>query len=254
MLWYKSWLETRWRFLIGMAVLICSAAGTVLTYPQVMKLMPLVPRVDVSGELGRRIKEAVDLSREYRGYIWSQWFRQNLVQMWTVFAVLLGTGGLLSRTSGGSPLYTLSLPISRTRVIGIRAATGLVELLALALAPSLVIPLLSPAVGASYSFGDALVHAACLFVAGTAFFSVAFVLSTIFHDLWRPLLLALAVAAMFALYEQVFHDTSRGLFTLMTGEKYFRTGRLPWAGLIISAAASTAMIYGAVLNIAHQDF
>ena len=29
MLWYKAWLETRWRFLIGLAVLVCSAVAAV---------------------------------------------------------------------------------------------------------------------------------------------------------------------------------------------------------------------------------
>ncbi len=46
MLWYKSWLETRWRFIIGLVVLMCSAAGTVLAYPKVIKLMPLVPTIE----------------------------------------------------------------------------------------------------------------------------------------------------------------------------------------------------------------
>jgi hypothetical protein len=32
MLWYKSWMETRWRFLIGLAVLMLSAASTVLVF------------------------------------------------------------------------------------------------------------------------------------------------------------------------------------------------------------------------------
>jgi hypothetical protein len=38
----------------------------------------------------------VDLSREYRGFVWVQGFRQNLAQMGTLFAVLLGTGGVVS--------------------------------------------------------------------------------------------------------------------------------------------------------------
>ena len=31
MLLYKSWLDTRWRFLIGLAVLVVAACGTVLS-------------------------------------------------------------------------------------------------------------------------------------------------------------------------------------------------------------------------------
>ena len=138
MLWYKSWLETRWRFLIGLALLmLLRLRHRARRIPKCMKLLPLAPRVDLSGELGRRIAEAVELSRSYRGYVWSQWFRQNMPQMWTLFAVLLGTGGLLSQASGGGALFTLSLPVSRNRLLGVRAATGLAELLVLALVPSL---------------------------------------------------------------------------------------------------------------------
>jgi hypothetical protein len=255
MLWYKSWLETRWRFLIGLALLVLSAAGVVLAYPEVVKLMPLARTIDTSGEIGRRIREAVELQRDYRGYVWSQWFRQNLMQMWTLFAVLLGTGGLLSQTSGGAALFTLSLPASRNRLLGVRAATGFAELLVLAFVPSLLIPLLSPAVGQSYGIGDVFVHGACLFIAGAAFFSLAFLLSTVFSDLWRPLLIAGSVAVVLALCETVVRDLSRyGIFRVMSAEVYFRGGGLPWPGLLASAAVSVAMLYAATRNIARQDF
>ncbi len=144
MLWYKSWLETRWRFAIGLAILILSAVGTVLAYPRVVKLLPLVPSVVDSGEVGRRLLEIAALSRTYRGYVWAQWLRQNMTQMLALFAALLGTGGLLSQSSGGGAFFTLSLPVSRDRLLGVRAATGLAELFALAFIPSLVLPLLSP--------------------------------------------------------------------------------------------------------------
>ena len=45
MLWYKSWLETRWRFLIGLALLMLSACGTVLAYPAVQELLPLAAQI-----------------------------------------------------------------------------------------------------------------------------------------------------------------------------------------------------------------
>ena len=51
MLWYKSWLETRWRFLIGLALLMLSAGGTVLAYPQVVEAA-------AAGADGRRRRRA----------------------------------------------------------------------------------------------------------------------------------------------------------------------------------------------------
>jgi len=253
MLWYKSWLETRWRFLIGLVLMLCSAAGVVLLYPQVMRLMPMAKSIDVSGEIGRRIHEAVELQHTYRGYIWSQWFRQNLSQLATLFAVLLGTGGLLAQRSGGAALYTLSMPVSRTRLLTVRAATGLGELFVLALVPALLIPMLSPAVGESYSVVSTLVHVVCVFIACSVFYSFAFLLSTVFADVWRPLLVALALALVLSAFEQLFRP-SIGLFRVMSAESYFRSGQLPWLGLLACVAASIVMQYAAATNIARRDF
>jgi hypothetical protein len=255
MLWYKSWLETRSRFLIGLVLLTCSAAGVVMFYPRMQSLLPMVNTVDVGGELGRRIKEGAELARSYRGYVWSQWLRQSMSNMLTLFAVLLATGGLLSQASRGGAVFTLSLPVSRDRVVGIRAATGLAELLVLAVVPVLLLPVLSPAVGETYGLGDALVHGACLFIAGGVVFSLTFLLGTVFSDVWRPVLIAIGAAAMVGLCEPFFPALSRyGLFAIMSGELYFRGGGLPWLGLLVSAAASAAMLYAAARNIGRQDF
>ena len=127
MLWYKAWLETRWRFLIGLALLSLSAAGTVMTYSYVVKVIAQVPQRDLDGPLGSQIAEAIELSRSYRGHVWRQAFFQNLPQMLALFAALLGTGGLLHQANGGGALFTLSLPVTRERLAGVRAATALLE-------------------------------------------------------------------------------------------------------------------------------
>jgi hypothetical protein len=255
MLWYKSWLETRSRFLIGLALVTLSAAGAVFAYPRLVGLLPLVPNIEVSGELGRRIRESADLMRDYRGYVWSQWLRQSMTNLLSLFALLLGTGGLLSQAPGGGALFTLSLPVSRNQLLGTRAATGLAELAALAFVPALLIPLLSPGVGQTYGIADALVHGLCLFIAGTVVFSLAFLLSTVFSDVWRPALIAGGAAAVLGLAEPFFPDLSRySLFGIMNGELYFRGGGLPWLGLLASAAVSAAMLFTATKNIARRDF
>src|SRR4051812_10718501 len=165
MLWYKSWLETRWRFVIGLAILMMSVIGTVFAYPRVEKLLPMVPALDDGSLVGQRLRAIADLSRTYGGYIWAQWARQNMVQMLSLFAALLGAGGLLSQGAGGGGLFTLSLPVSRDRLFGVRAATGLSELAVLAIVPSLLLPVLSPAVGQSFGIGAALAHGVCAFLA-----------------------------------------------------------------------------------------
>ena len=208
-----------------------------------------------NGVINQQIKEAVQLASEYRGYVWLQWFRQNLPQTWTIFAALLGAGGLLAQTSGGGALFTLSLPVSRARLLGVRAATGLTELFLMAIVPALLIPAVSPLIGQTYSVTDAVVHSLCLFIAGTVFFNLAFLMSTVFTDVWRPALIAIVFALVLSFAEQVSPDVSRyGIFRVMTAQTYFRTGELPWAGLLATAGASAALCYAAVLNISRRDF
>jgi hypothetical protein len=253
MLWYKAWLETRLRLLIALALLAMSVAGIVFAYPRVHALLPLVP-AEGGGDLGRRIRDAAELARDFHSYVWSQWFQQNARQLWTVLAIVLGTGGLVTHGSRGA-LFTLSMPVSRRRLLAVRAAAGLGELLAAALVAALLLPVFAPAVGEQYPVGDAAVHAICLFAAGAVFFSLALLLSTSFDDLWRPLLIVLAVAAVDAMCEQVFRGLAPySVFTVMSGDVYFRTGRLPWLGIVASLGASAAICSVAAVNLARRDF
>jgi hypothetical protein len=250
MTWYKAWLDTRWRFLIGLVVLAISACSLVLGYDDVLALLPLAP-ANAAGELGRRISEAAELARDYRGYVWSQWFRQNLVETWTIFAALLGAGSVLA---GRGAVFTLSLPVRRTDWLTARAAVGLSQLLVLAVVPSLVIPALSPAVGQRYAITEAVMHGLFVFTGGAVFFSLACLLSTIFAGVWRPLLIVLAVAFTLAAIEQVAGGSWFGVFRLMSGESYFRGGAIAVAGLVTMAATAMALLYAAKVNLARQDF
>ena len=254
MLWYKAFLDTRGRFLIGLALLPCAAMFMVLTYPQVVDLMPAAGGINASGALGQQINEAIALSRDYRGYVWSQWFRQTTTSTSALFAALLGTGGLVASASGGA-LFMLSLPATRMRLMAARAGSGLAQWLVLALVSSLAIPLFSPAVGESYSVIAALVHGVCLFAGGAMIYSLALLLSTVFGDLWRPWLITLAIAMPIAFAEQIAQASSAiGLSPVMSGEQFFRTGHLPWAGLAFAFATSTALLYLAALNFERRDF
>ncbi len=255
MLWYKTWLETRSRFLIGLVVLMFSAGSTVWIYPQLSQLLPALPEVELNGPIGRQVRESLELSRTYEGYVWLQWFVNNMPKTWALFAILLGAGGLLSQSTRGGAMFTLSLPVSRERLLDVRAGAVLAELLVLAIVPSLLVVLLSPAVGQSYSLGDALVYSLCMFIAGTVLFSLTFLLSTVFTDLWRPPLIVVAVATCVSFMEQAVQGLSRySLFGVMSAESYFRDGAVPWAGLAITASSSLAMLYLARINVARHDF
>ena len=89
MLWYKAWLDTRWRFLTGLALLVMLAAGTVYGYRFVEELLPLSRQVEAAAATSPLIRRALEIQREYRGYVWWQAFRQNLPYRFSTAALLL---------------------------------------------------------------------------------------------------------------------------------------------------------------------
>jgi hypothetical protein len=254
MLWYKAWLDTRWRFLIGLALLVVAACGIVYSYLQVHELLRAFetpPLANGSGP-GQRILADMENYRTYEGYVWSQWFDQNFSMLSTLCAALLGSGSALSG-SGRGLLFSLALPVSRRSWVGARAALGIAQLLVLTIVPSLAIVLLSPVIGQTYAAGDALVHGFCMFVGASVFFGVAALLSTVFNDVWRPLLLTCALAFAIGIGELVL-PSQYGLFDVMSAATYFRGGSLPWLGVIVSAAATAGLLYAAAANVERRDF
>jgi hypothetical protein len=248
MLRYKSWIDTRSRFLLGLGILLVFACGTAMSFQFVQKLTASVEGLALQPEL----QESLELIRTFPGYAWSQWFSGNFPALLTFFAALLGSGNPLVK-SGSGALFSLALPVSRGRWIFARAETGLAELFVLALAPALVIAALAPLVDGQLAVIDAVVYGLCAFVVASLFFAVAVFLSTLFNDVWRPLLLTCFVAIALAAAGTALPET-QGLFEAMAGQSYFYDGVLPWFPLLLSGAGAAALIYAAAANVARRDF
>jgi ABC-type transport system involved in multi-copper enzyme maturation permease subunit len=255
MLWHKAWLETRWRFIAGLLLLTVMSGATVYEYVVTQRMMPLAESaLSEAGNspLGAALRDALAVQREFRGFIWYNTFRDNLTTMGVLFAVLLGCGGLMAEAKKGSALFTLSLPVTRRQLLGARVGAGLAQCFVLAMIPPLVIPLLAPAIGQQFSVVDALAHGLCLFIVGALFFSLASFLSTLFGDIWRPLMIAVFIACVAAVAQ--FAAPELGLFKVMSGESYFRNGTLPWMGFVTTAVLTSALLYGAAETLERRDF
>jgi ABC-2 type transport system permease protein len=172
--------------------------------------------------------------------------------MGVFFAVLLGCGGLLSESSKGSALFTLSMPVTRRQLLGTKTGLGLAQLFAISIVPPLAISILAPTIGQRFSVIDALAHGLCIFAVATMFFSLASFLSTLFADTWRPMLIAIGIACAAAVASFVVPQLS--IFSVMNGESYFRTGTLPWMGMLTSAVLATALLYSAAETLERRDF
>ena len=254
MLWYKSWIDTRWRFLIALGLLLVFACGAVVSYSRVQELALAVSPATLGGndELRAELQAQLEIMKTFRGYVWSQWFLENFPTLLTIFAALLGSGSPLVRAGSGA-LFSLALPVSRGRWIGTRAGMGLTELFLLALVPSVAIAALAPLVGQQFSLGDGFVYGACEFIGASVFFAIAVFLSTLFNDVWRPLLLTCLAAIAVGMVGYVLPE-GHGVFAAMAGGSYFADGSLPWIDLFLCAVAAAALVYAAAANVQRRDF
>lgn len=158
MLLYKAWRESRLGFLlsIGAIVMFCTAFG-------------LSPRPDLNPQH----------PHTYTWFLYNATYGGPLRNIFLVLTLLLGLGGFLRERSCGTLVYTLALPVRRSRFIAARATVGFAELSALAFVPTLLLPNLAVWTGHSYpSLLQALTFAVLWIGCGTVFFAFGLLVST----------------------------------------------------------------------------
>ena len=122
MLWYKAWLETRWRFLLCLGGLVFCCGFFVLA--------------NGTGDDFHRLPPFAFTPREARELLFRT--HQGLVALFPIAAILLGMGGLLREKAVGVSSLTLALPVSRKRLVISRVGVGVLETACLGAAPWLV--------------------------------------------------------------------------------------------------------------------
>jgi ABC-2 type transport system permease protein len=158
MLAYKAWRESAARFGVGASALLWIGLVFVVLQP---------------GRVG------VNASDTYVPFVRHAIYEGFVREMFIIFAMVLGFGGLVQERVRGTVGFTLALPVSRTRLVSVRAAVGLFEVIGLAHLPALVLVCVSPLVHELYPLGEAMRFSALWSGAGMVIFAMAFVLSTV---------------------------------------------------------------------------
>ena len=162
MLWYKAWRESRVRFIlsVGVWVILC---------------ISLMSRA----RTGFPPPERPDLP--FSAWVWANIYGNMNPTIFIILVMILGLGGLQRERSTGTAAFTLSLPVSRLRLLAVRAAMGLAQTLILAFAPALLIPTLSPLIAhQSYAETQALQFGVLFLAWGSVAYSIGFLWSNLF--------------------------------------------------------------------------
>ena len=159
---YKSWLETRSRFLWGSVLVLGTVSNSVFQGPKVM----------------RAVRQQLPwLPMPFPRYLWETVYQGSLLATWIAFVVLLGLGGLRREVSTGVSAFTLSLPVRRSKFLQAQAVMGLAEALVMGFLPALLVPALSLLIGQTFAIDQAICYAVLLVGAGLVFYGWTVLLS-----------------------------------------------------------------------------
>jgi len=255
MLWKKGWWETRWLFLIGL-IAIFLGYGLAFGWGD-YDAAHWAARLQRSVSLSESERQALN---NYQGQTWALWYKLLLNFIWADFAVVMGAVCLMTAcpwipSQGAAGLFTLSLPVSRRKVLLSQAAVGFGEMFLFALIPSLLLPVIARFHGQWFSWGDTLIYTLLMIFGGAIFFFFAFLLTMILGNWFTAFVFGEAV--VFALYLPFFQSLGMrpwwNILGVMAGESYFYHGRIPWPGLLTGLILSAVFMFAAIRIYERRD-
>ncbi|MDQ2712603.1 MAG: hypothetical protein M3Y24_10305 [Acidobacteriota bacterium] len=226
----KAWLETRWRFTyaLGLAALALAMAAS-------------------GGGLG---------STENAG-------RLTLVLSGiSIFAaVYLAGAGIRTQSPfrrmpglHGSTYFTLSLPVSRFRLLAIRAGLGLLETVGINVFMIVSAWGLFPLVRGNSTVLDLLRLIFAAIICPLCFYFVSTAVATVLDETWQMFGSLFVIGIAWWLVSRLALPPSVDVFRFMSGASPLLTHRLPWAAMAISLVASAVLFSTALKIVGSREY
>jgi hypothetical protein len=218
MLWYKGWLETRFRLVFVLVVV--ALMFTFQTF-------------------GAKVEaRAVIL---FAG-----------TAVWLLCVFLAGAGlatqpGLqAARGLHGSTLFTLTLPVSRSRLLAVRASLGWLEMAGAIGVLCCFLWFLFPVLRRGSTPGEMAAFAAVLIVCGSAFYCITVLLATFLDDLWRVWGSFMCYGALSLLASRIPAPASVNVFLAMEDGSPMLAHTMPWTAMAFALALAAVLLFAAL--------
>jgi F0F1-type ATP synthase membrane subunit c/vacuolar-type H+-ATPase subunit K len=233
MLWYKAWLETRWRF----AFLV----GSIL----VVWLAPLW--ISSTG-----VPPGVPAAKQWMG------LQLGSVLLYIFTAIYLAGSGINSQTlyaatSGfhGSMLFTLSLPVSRRRLLFVRAGLGaLLTCILVAIMAGYILLRRPEATSALQS----LVYLTRAIVCTMPVYALSVLVACVLDEMWQFMSACFVWVAVFLLQARVEVVSRVSPLRGMSLNCYPITAPMPWAPVAVSLVLTGVLLSLSVLVLQRKDY
>jgi ABC-2 type transport system permease protein len=238
MLWYKAWLESRTRFLIALVGITAIASDSIY----------------------RQVKDALPTSgMSYYRFVLHN-CHQFVALLWVIALTLLMMGGVVREKAVGASSFTLTLPVSRRRLMWTRIAAGLAETVTLAVVPWSAMFTIACTVGKPLPIEQATIHVTLMLAGGLFFFATAVFCSSLLEgEYTAPLVAFGAIATVaFALNDPPLRDYSpwHMLFAsnLLDRKRQLLSGPIPWPVIAGTAVVASMMLIASVRIVERREF
>jgi hypothetical protein len=231
MLWqalaYKGWLETRWRLLFGLGW-------------QALFLVQF-HMVGVKAQGG------------VRGVMGMAWVLVAMIPLMLAGAGI-ATQPAFQAVKGlhGSMYFTLSLPVSRLRLIAVRAAVGWLETCVVLGVVSLGI-WTSPLLRAAPPL-EAIEHIVATIVCASALYSITMLLSTFLDDMWRIWGSMIAYTALWWLSTHTPLPASLNIFRALGEGSPLASHTMPWSAMAFSLSLAAILFFAALKVVQAREY
>jgi hypothetical protein len=229
MFWYKGWLETKFKFLL---VLGCMVFYLIVFY--LMRTIAPPP--------GARSAAVFGLTATTFAALLYTWLAGAGINTQPSFQATKGLHG--------STLFTLTLPVSRFRLLAVRASIGWLEMAGVIGAWCYGCRLVLPVVRGSVSAVDMLGYIVALIVCASSLYFLSVLLGTFLDDQWRMCATLIASGALWMLCTFVRLPASVNIVRAIMGESSPLVAHtMPWMAMLFSIVLA-AVFFLAALKIA----
>jgi hypothetical protein len=235
MLWLKGWLETRVRFCIALALL-----ALLLVFARAVPATPGAPgaRLPIFGVI--------------------MFSNPTFIVMACAF---LAGAGINTQPSfqamkgiHGSTLFTLSLPVSRLRLLAVRAFIGWMEGMCAVGIFCGALWVTSPALRGVATANEMLKYAGTMMICSSALYFISVLLATFLEDQWRVWGTMLSCIGLWWLSGEGFLPASADLFRAMGTDSPLIAHTIPWHALSFSMGLSMILFLAALAIVQTREY
>jgi hypothetical protein len=154
----------------------------------------------------------------------------------------------------GSTLFTLALPVSRLRLLAVRAGLGWLVLAGTIGIMCSGMWMLFPVLRAETTVPEMLEYAAALLACASGFYSISVLLATVLDDLWRIYGSMIAVGALWLLFNETPLPASVNLFRAMSEGSPLIAHTMPWNAIGLSLGLATILFFAALKVVQAREY